>query len=617
MSSKKFNIFALFMMIVMFAVSVYIGVNKNSTINFLEKRVADLNLEIEKQEEKIKDTAGKSAYEIAVENGFSGTEGEWLLSLRGENGENVLTPVSLRDIYDSYLEATNQTSTDMDYDEFLIYYYSVVDKYDTKTATQLAYSTTVDICYSYSAITYELEAGTSNSKPAYKFLGYNEDENKHKKGGVGAGAGVIYQMLDTNADDELDTAYIITNYHVAYLDSYSNDSNYVVYYNSNTQKYFLGTRVDEEDLKEGSEGYPGYTIDYKFFLEESIDILTIDEAIPKHFLIGTNNQYYGIYLYGYQDAEYKLNASFVGGSADNDIAVLKIERENIENEELAEIFFGTKENPSDYSAVTVGNSSDLVGGEEVIAVGNPLLPDTSGLTNVSEYEQSYIDALVLSSTTGVVSSISDNTLFESLIDSTKSIDMRLIRVDAAINSGNSGGGLYDLYGNLVGIVNSKIVSSSYDNVGYAIPINIAIGIADQVINQCEGIAPASLNTRIKRLETTSLGFDVEKGTSKSTLVTNSTGQKEWCVSYNLLVKNVNSASVAHLSGLQNDDIITEISFDGATYGASEYFNLDYEFRDLLLKVNLSTPSITLKVLRLGEEQTIVINLSSSDFVEIC
>jgi len=195
--------------------------------------------------------------------------------------------------------------------------------------------------------------------------------------------------------------------------------------------------------------------------------------------------------------------------------------------------------------------------------------------------------------------------------------MRLIRVDAAINSGNSGGGLYDLYGRLVGVVNSKIASSSYDNVGYAIPVNVAVSIANQVIIQCEGLTPASTNTRVKTLKTENIGFVVENGVSKSTLITNSNGKKEWFVSYNVLVKNISEESVAYSSGLRNDDIITEVSFGGNTYQASLYFNLDYELKDLLLNVKLDDSKITFKVLRGGESQIIDINLSSENFLEIC
>lgn len=583
MESKKFNIFAIIMVVIMCAVSIFIGVRKNDNGENFQNDILTIYKKLDSIDEKVDNSQGKSAYQIAVDGGFEGTEGEWLLSLKGENGTNAPVQVSLMDIYNSYLDATNQTSTDMNYDEFLIYYYSVVDKYDTKTATQLAYSTTVDICYSYSSLTYAIRVNGDGT--------FTPLDSGSKKGGASAGAGVIYQMLDTDSNSELDTAYIITNYHVAYIENYSNDPNYVVY-------------------AECVQGFTGYSVTGYFLAEDykktddGINKLSEENGISKHFLIGTDDQYYGIYLYGYQEAEYKLNATFVGGSADNDIAVLKIERENI-SQELASIFFDS----GYYNEVTVGDSTDLVGGEQVIAVGNPLIP-------TEKTEQGFIDALVLSSTTGVVSAISNTTAFESIIDSTKTINMRLIRVDAAINSGNSGGGLYDLYGKLVGIVNSKIASSSYDNVGYAIPINIAVGVADQVIKQCEGDSPSSTNTRIKRLETSGLGFDVENGSSKSKLITNSNGEKEWQVSYNLLVKNLETDSVGHLAGLQNDDIILEVSFDGNTYGAEQFFNTDYEFRDLLLKVNLTTNKIIFKVSRGGEIQTIEVLFATGNFITI-
>lgn len=595
MDSKKVNIFALLLMVVMCVFSIYLGIGKNDNNENVSNDILTIYKKLDSLDEKIDDSQGKSAYQIAVERGFEGTEGEWLQSLKGTNGTNALENVSVREIYSSYLEATNKTELDMSFDEFLVYYYSVIEKYDTKSATQLAYSTTVDICYSYYSQVYYIQtSGTSFS--------VNESLSG-LKGGVSAGAGVIYQMLDTDVvpDGELDTAYIITNYHVAYIENYSNDPNYVVYANYTSDFFSGGVSVNDYFLAE----------DYKT-AENGITKLSVDEAISKHFLIGTNDQYYGIYLYGYQDEDYKLNASFVGGSADNDIAVLKIERDNI-SPELAEIFFDS----GNFFEASLGNSTDLVGGEEVIAVGNPLIPNTTSGMTMSQYEQAYVDALVLSSTTGIVSVISNETTFESLIDSTKTTNMRLIRVDAAINSGNSGGGLYDLYGRLVGVVNSKIASSSYDNVGYAIPVNVAVSIAEQVISQCEGLAPSSTNTRVKTLKTENIGFVVENGVSKSTLITNSNGKKEWFVSYNVLVKNISETSVAYSSGLRNDDVITEVSFNGNTYQASLYFNLDYELKDLLLNVNLDASKIIFKVLRGGESQTIDINLSSENFLEIC
>ncbi len=599
MDSKKLNIFALIMMVVMCAFSIYLGIGKKDNSGDVSKDILTIYKKLDSLDEKVDDSQGKSAYQIAVERGYEGTEGEWLLSLKGTNGENALENVSVREIYSAYLETENKTESDMSFDEFLVYFYSVIEKYDTKSATQLAYSSTVDICYSYYSQVYYIQTSGNSFSVNESLSGL--------KGGVSAGAGVIYQMLDKKkADGEpgtdgvLDTAYIITNYHVAYIENYSNDPNYVVYANYSSN-LLGGTTVNEYFLAE----------DYKT-APDGISKLSIDEAISKHFLIGTNEQYYGIYLYGHQDEDYKLNASFVGGSADNDIAVLKIERDNI-SPELAEIFFDS----GNYFEASLGNSSDLVGGEEVVAVGNPLIPNTSSGMTLSQYEQAYVDALVLTSTTGVVSAISDETMFESLIDSTQTTEMRLIRVDAAINSGNSGGGLYDLYGRLVGVVNSKIASSSYDNVGYAIPVNVAVGIAEQVISQCEGENPVSQNTRVKTLKTENIGFSIENGASKSTLITNSNGNKEWLVSYNVLVKNISETSSAFLAGLRNDDIITEISFGGNTYASNVYFNLDYELKDLLLNVDLSETTITFKVSRGGSEQIFNVTLSSDDFVEIC
>ena len=61
-------------------------------------------------------------------------------------------------------------------------------------------------------------------------------------------------------------------------------------------------------------------------------------------------------------------------------------------------------------------------------------------------------------------------------------EMRVIRVDTAVNPGNSGGGLFNSKGELIGIVNAKIISSDVENIGYAIPSSVAINVADNIIN---------------------------------------------------------------------------------------------------------------------------------------
>ena len=63
---------------------------------------------------------------------------------------------------------------------------------------------------------------------------------------------------------------------------------------------------------------------------------------------------------------------------------------------------------------------------------------------------------------------------------------RVMRVDTAVNWGNIGGGLFDSDGNLIGIVNAKIVDESVENIGYAIPYNIAVSIAENINKTWQG-----------------------------------------------------------------------------------------------------------------------------------
>lgn len=600
MEAKKVNIFAFIMMIAMCVFTIALSL-KNNVKNGIDG------------------DNGLSAYEIACEKGFSGTEAEWLTSLKGEKGENALANVEARDIYESYLDVVGKTEAEYSYQEFLVYYYSVIETYDSKTASQIAFSSTVDICYTYSEYTYYVASGylTSGNEgeediPAYRLYPENNKEAK----GLSAGAGVIYDMFDSNTDGKLDTAYIITNYHVAYIDIYCNDDNYVLYYDENTGAYFFATKYADEDVKETQDtSNPFNPVDCEYFLKEDITIPTNEEIIGTHFLTGENDLYYGIYLYGYQTAESRLNATFVGGSADNDIAVLKIERENLSNE-LAALFFDSNY----YVPASIGDSSTIVGGEDVIAVGNPLIPDTSGAQTIEQAEEVYIKALCMSTTNGVVSIVSEENTLVSIIDSSEIVKMRLMRVSAAINSGNSGGGLFDLYGNLIGIVNSKKASSNYDNIGYAIPINTAVAIAEQVIKQCEGTNPASENTRISILTTKNLGFAVENGKSKSKLVIDANGNKEWLVSYNVVAKNVETTGYAYNAGLRSDDIITSIEFGGREYVADTYFLMFYDFERLLMNVSLNELAVKLNVSRVVsgslETKEITINLVAGAFGEL-
>lgn len=127
------------------------------------------------------------------------------------------------------------------------------------------------------------------------------------------------------------------------------------------------------------------------------------------------------------------DATVVGGEEDNDIAVLKIDA-------------------VDLQPVVLGDSDSIMVGENVYAIGNPLGELTFTLTG------GLVSAKDRSVTT------SDGTV------------MNMIQTDAAINSGNSGGPLFDQYGQTIGIVSAKLSSSngsssSIEGLGFAIPIN--------------------------------------------------------------------------------------------------------------------------------------------------
>lgn len=133
----------------------------------------------------------------------------------------------------------------------------------------------------------------------------------------------------------------------------------------------------------------------------------------------------------------QYTAKLVGADASTDLAVVKIEPE--EDRPL--------------TAAIQGNSAGLITGEYVVAIGNPL------------------GTLGGSVTQGIISA-TERQIQISNDDGTSTV-MTLIQTDAAINSGNSGGGLFNLKGELIGIVNAKYARTGVEGLGFAIPIDTA------------------------------------------------------------------------------------------------------------------------------------------------
>lgn len=134
----------------------------------------------------------------------------------------------------------------------------------------------------------------------------------------------------------------------------------------------------------------------------------------------------------------KYDAKLVGSDTDTDLAVLKIDASGLQT-------------------AVLGDSDDLHLGDDIVVIGNPLGLETS----VSK---------------GIISGLNRQI-------SSNERSLSSIQTDAAINSGNSGGAMFDMYGKVVGVVNEKLINNYAENVGFAITINEAKSVIDDLVSK--------------------------------------------------------------------------------------------------------------------------------------
>lgn len=172
-------------------------------------------------------------------------------------------------------------------------------------------------------------------------------------------------------------------------------------------------------------------------------IIGSDEAkdvyyvITNHHVVDSANT---ITVRLYDGSEY--NASLVAEDEISDIALVSIS-----------VSSGTELSVAEY-----GDSSELRNGQDIFAIGNPL----------GQLGGSVIKGIISKTERHI---------------SVSGIRMSLLQIDASVNPGNSGGGLFDMAGNLVGIVNAKSSGDNVDGLGFAIPINTAIKVANEFIEK--------------------------------------------------------------------------------------------------------------------------------------
>ena len=131
-------------------------------------------------------------------------------------------------------------------------------------------------------------------------------------------------------------------------------------------------------------------------------------------------------------------ATIVGTDSRNDLAIIKIDATGL-------------------VPATLGDSDMLTVGEDVIAIGNPL------------------GELRGTATSGIISAVKRTITVEGT-------EMELVQTDAAISPGNSGGGLFNASGRLIGIVNAKVSDTSAEGLGFAIPVNSVINEINDLLH---------------------------------------------------------------------------------------------------------------------------------------
>ena len=332
---------------------------------------------------------------------------------------------------------------------------------------------------------------------------------------------------------------------------------------------FTGT-VSQGGWRPGS----GSTTTKEYYAEGSGVIYQLDKGEGDAFIITNYHVVYDtssntengisddidVYLYGSEVEDKVIEATYVGGSLYYDIAVLRVEDSEILKE-------------SDACAVTVSDSDKVTVGDSAIAIGNA-------------------QGLGISTTAGIVS-VDSEYIEMTAADGRTEVSFRVMRVDTAINSGNSGGGLYDAKGNLIGIVNAKIVYDGVENIGYAIPSNVAVSIAENIIDYCFGTDTESVQRAL-------LGITVSINDSKAIYDT-ATGLI--VIKETVSVYDINVESLAD-GVLQVNDILVSATIGNTTTDITR----QYHVIDMMLDVRVGDV-VTFSILRNGEEMTVSLTIT--------
>ena len=269
-----------------------------------------------------------------------------------------------------------------------------------------------------------------------------------------------------------------------------------------------------------------------------------------------------VYLYGQEGyEEYGMAASYVGGSLSYDIAILKITGSAVLMESIA-------------TAATFADSDKVAVLDTVIAIGNAQGSGISATVGYVNVESEYLAMLGA--------------------DEKTEITLRVIRTDAAVNPGNSGGGLFNDKGEVIGIVNAKSASDSVDNIGYAIPSNVAKSIANNIIDYCDGTSKTCVYRCL-------LGITISS--EKPTVVYDTKTGKIY-KSESVTVSEVTGSAVK--GKLQKGDVLKSITIDGE----KNDITLRHHVVDSMLDAREGS-TVVIKFIRGGQEMSITVTVTAN------
>lgn len=231
-------------------------------------------------------------------------------------------------------------------------------------------------------------------------------------------------------------------------------------------------------------------------------------------------------------------AEIVGYEANNDLALLKV-------------------NGEDLPYVTFGSSTDLMVGDQVVAIGNVLSTFASSLT------------------VGYVSGV------DRVVD-TQGVAMNMIQTDVAINSGNSGGPLFNMKGEVVGITTAKFSGNStsgasIEGIGFAIPIGDVTGMIDDLKN-FGYVTGAYLGVLVLDVDASAQYYGIPAGA---------------------YIESVTEGGAAQRGGIQAKDIITEVG----GYAVTSVSDLTRVLRKFA-----AGDTVSVEIYRSGQTKTLSVTL---------